>query len=1025
MSHSYKYLIEVAMPVREVSAESVRDKSIRHGHISTLHLWWARRPLPVCRAVVFASLVPDPDDPNCPAIFQHAVDSLLGPDEATSTDRYLPYIDIPYTSAVDGIPDTRRNRLLTFIGKYSDTFIANEKAGKATPSGQQISEHSLIKWDNKNNEKILGIARRLIWVTHNAGKGSATELLTDYDRHYQAIKTAERDLYQTTDRHLDTPANAAKEAALKTAIDAFLDRMPRVFDPFAGGGAIPLEAARLGCRTFGNDINPVAHIIQRGSLEFPQRYGKPITYTKAEFERLYGADAYQKRVLSGQTLDGTAVELTNRLSHDVAFYAKRLLREAEAAVGQYYPTVNGRKPIAYYWTRVGTCANPSCRAEVPLLKQFYLCNKPGKQVYLKPIITGNQIDFVVREGSYAGEGYVVSRKSLKCPVCGNTTTNAELKRQFLSKTYTERLLAVIEGSDEGKAYRLPTEAEKALVNNLPTPTITLPEQLAVGNTKQFDLCPWGFTAVGDMFSNRQLLSLQTLVEQLGKLKQEWGGTRPILNLTDYQKAVLAYLALWIDRISMINNSFGRWHISGEKLEHPFSRQAIAMTFDYPEANPFSGVTGSAANQLEWLTRYILDESETLFTVHCQNASSGDVHQFAHKYINAVVTDPPYYDAIPYADLSDFFYGWLKRTLGNVYPMTFALPQTPKAEECTALKHHHKGNAANAKQHFEDKLQQIFNAIEQQTSGVVSIMFAHQSTAAWTTLCNSILGSRMNITGSWAIDTELGNRMVGIGNAALESSVTVSCRPTAQAGIGEFREVKRDIERAVREEVRTLTALGFRGADLLTACFGQTVSVFGQYRLVEKPNGDEVTVAELLELARESAFNAIVSDINTDEYTRFYLAWLQLNGFAEADHDDVRRLVQMSLSVNVADIEGHKLLIQNGNRQTLATGSDRTFTGRAIGQQDDSPMIDKLHQAMFRWAGDDRRSLVQYIGQTAPTPEDPFWRVLASLFELLPRGTADHRAAEGLLSGKDSLLREARALGQAAATRQTTQLGLEF
>ncbi|WP_375446099.1 DUF1156 domain-containing protein [uncultured Fibrella sp.] len=176
MPNSYKYLIEVAMPVREVSAESVRDKSIRHGHISTLHLWWARRPLPVCRAVVFASLVPDPDDPNCPPLFQEAVDTLLGPQPSTTTggrlvDPYKPYEDIPYTSAIDGnarpaVPDTRRNRLLTFIGKYSDTFIANEKAGKSTASGGQISEHSLIKWDNKNNETILGIARKLIWVAH-------------------------------------------------------------------------------------------------------------------------------------------------------------------------------------------------------------------------------------------------------------------------------------------------------------------------------------------------------------------------------------------------------------------------------------------------------------------------------------------------------------------------------------------------------------------------------------------------------------------------------------------------------------------------------------------------------------------------------------------------------------------------------------------------------------------------------------------------------------------------------------------
>lgn len=1043
MKNDFKYLIEVAMPVREVSAESVRDKSIRHGHISTLHLWWARRPLPVCRAVVFASLVPDPDDEHCPVVFQQAIDLLLGA-TANPTDPYKPYTDIPYTSAVDPVEDTRRNRLLTFIGKYSDTFIANEKAGKATASGHQISEHSLIKWDNKNNEKILNIARKLIWVAHNAtpqppeggaldlggttppsGGWGVNDLLADFDRHYQAIKDAERALYQTTDRHLETPENEAKEAGLKTATDAFLDRMPRLFDPFAGGGAIPLEAARLGCRTFGNDINPVAHIIQRGSLEFPQRYGKPITFSKDEFEKLYGADTYRTMLQNGQIKQDGTVHIKNRLSHDVVFYAKRLLKEAEAAVGQYYPTVNGRKPIAYYWARVGTCANPSCRAEVPLLKQFYLCNKPDKKVYLKPIIEGKQIDFVVREGSYEGEGWL-SRGNLKCPCCNNITPNAELKRQFNNGLSSERLIAVIEEEvKNGKAYRLPTLTEIELAKITVDETMRPTEAIPVEYTKAMAFCLWGYSKWGEIISNRQLLTLQTLVEQLSRLKQEWSNEGFVHDLSDYKKAVLTYLGIFLDRIAIRQTTFGTWDVTRETLANVFGRQAILMIFDYAESNLFCSVTGSALNQVDWITRYVEEESVNPFPVELKNASSGDVHQFTPKFLNASVTDPPYYDAIAYADLSDFFYVWLKRTLGDVFPMTFALPQTPKAEECTALKHHHKGSVKNAKQHFETKLQHIFSSIEQQTSGVVSIMFAHQSTEAWTTLCNSILSSRMNITGSWAIDTELGNRLVGIGNAALESSVTVSCRPTAQTGIGEFREVKRAIEKAVRDEVRTLTALGFRGADLLTACFGQTVSVFGQYQLVEKPNGDEVTVAELLELARESAFNAIVNDIDTDEYTRFYLAWLQLNGFAEADHDDVRRLVQMSLSVNVADIEGHRLLLQNGNRQTLATGIDRTFTGRSIGQSPDSPMIDNLHQAMFRWAGTDRRSLVQYIGQVASTPEAPFWRVLASLFELLPRGTADHRAAEGLLSGKDSLLREARAMGQTTATAQSAQLGLEF
>ncbi len=338
-----KYLIEVAMPIREVSAESVRDKSIRHGHISTLHLWWARRPLPVCRAVVFASLVPDPDDPHCPEAFREAVQTLL------ANPCYKPYADVPFTTSLDPLADTLRNRLLAFIGKFSDQFVANERAGRTTAPKEMLAPGSLIKWESRTDEPILTLARKLIFVAHNSrvnspspffkrpadaerGSGAVRRsdevetLLADFDQLHSAIREAEKTLYQTPDRHLDTLDVQTKETALQTAIGAFLDRMPRVFDPFAGGGAIPLEAARLGCRTYGNDINPVAHIIQRGSLEFPQRYGKPALFSKTEFEQTYGPDAYQTLVTAGQVLDGAAYKLKNRLSFDVGFYARKLLK---------------------------------------------------------------------------------------------------------------------------------------------------------------------------------------------------------------------------------------------------------------------------------------------------------------------------------------------------------------------------------------------------------------------------------------------------------------------------------------------------------------------------------------------------------------------------------------------------------------------------------------------------------------------------------------------------------------------------
>jgi adenine-specific DNA methylase len=300
--------------------------------------------------------------------------------------------------------DNLRNRLQMFIGKFTND-MQNHLLGKAkkTEAKKMLSDASLIKWDNKNNEEIINKARKLIWVAHNSviaseAKQSAQELLADFDTHYKAIKDAENELYSLTDRHIETEKSKHFTENLHNAIEAFLNKMPKVFDPFAGGGAIPLEAARLGCRSYGNDINPVAHIIQKGSLEFPQKFGKPITYTKAEFINLYGEDellSWCKKNDKHIDAENLSIEILNRLSFDVEFYAKKLLAETEKEIGHLYPDdEKGNKPIAYYWARVGICSNPICKAEVPLLKQFYLANTKSKQVYFKPIIN-NTIDLSV------------------------------------------------------------------------------------------------------------------------------------------------------------------------------------------------------------------------------------------------------------------------------------------------------------------------------------------------------------------------------------------------------------------------------------------------------------------------------------------------------------------------------------------------------------------------------------------------------------------------------------------------------
>ncbi len=706
------------------------------------------------------------------------------------------------------------------------------------------------------------------------------------------------------------------------------------------------------------------------------------------------------------------MKIENRLAFDVEFYAKKLLALAEKEIGYLYPAdEKGNKPIAYYWARVGTCSNPSCKAEVPLLKGFYLVNTSTKHIFLNPLIKGKKIDFEIRRGNCEVEGWMTSR-SLICPCCGSSTPVNELKTQSVNSGLKQRLLAVIEETAQGKGYRLPNKNENldSRLDAIRIDENITPNEAMLQIPDLVSGRGWGIKKWSQLFSNRQLISMGTLIKQLAKLKKELA-----VDTIEYGKVVITYLGILMDRIAVANTSFGIWHVGRETLERPMGRQAIPMVFDYPESNPFCNSAGSALNQLEWLTRYIESECTFPFSSTLQNASSGEKEQFPAKSISVVVTDPPYYDAIAYADLSDFFYVWLKRTLADIYPLNFATPQTPKTDECTALKHHHSGNVEKAKTHFENKLLQIFDAIEHQTSDIVSIMFAHQSTEAWTILCNSILGARMNITGSWATDTEMTGALK-TDKSFLSSSVTVSCTPARKIGFGNYKDIKKNIEKKVEKEVKELYRLGFRGADLLTACFGQAVSEFGKYEKVEKADGSEVTVAELLEMARESAFNALLKGFDGDDFTKFYIGWSQLYGFTESDFDDAAKFSRVGLSINVSDLFNERILIKNGNKQTLGTFEERIKANKNLGERPNSFLIDHAHKAMALYKGTNRNALLQYIGRVAAQPESSFWRVITSLCEVLPAGGEDHKQGIGLLTNKDSLIRESKML-QTVTTEQ--------
>lgn len=1012
-----KKLIEVAMPIKEISAECVRDIRVQHGHISSLHQWWARRPLPVCRAVVFASLVPDPLDENCSAIFKEAVDLLLKDEE------FSPYKDIPYTSAIDPLENNLRTRLLSFIGKfslgYSDYLLHKSEKYE---NDDILTSRSLIKWESRNDSTVINIARKLIWVAYNVEKDKTLkELLHDYDIKINSIEKAQAELCLIKNRHLDSDLVKQKEDSLNRSINQFLENMPIVFDPFAGGGAIPLEAARLGCRAYGNDLNPVAHIIQRAGLEFPQKFGKPIVFTKEEYINKYGTKKFNSIKNENKIFkegECVAIDIPNRLSHDVEFYANELFSISDNEISKYYSFEKNKKPsFAYYWARVGTCSNTSCGAKIPLLRQFYLSNKKTKQTYLNPIINKNQIEFEIKNGECKLEPWI-DRGNVVCPCCGNVTENNKLKNDFLNGKTSYRMLAVIYEGKKGKEYRKPNNDDinvlELLQENVQTPN----EEMPVKYTQAFPCCTWGFDKWGKLFSSRQLNTMNTLLFALNSVKEQ------IIEKDElYKNAIITYLAFLIDRSSTRMTSFVVWNPGAEKIQPMFGRQAIPMVFDFPEANPINE-DGPVKSQLSWILKYIDSESNNFNSAFCINASSGNVLQFPFSYLDAIVTDPPYYDAIAYADVSDFYYVWLKKSLGEIFVNNFSTPQTPKSEECTALKHHHDNDIGKSKKHFEKKLTEIFSVSKQQTKkeGIVSIMFAHQSTEAWTTLCNSILQSGMNISGSWAIDSEI-TGATKTNKSFLSSSVTVSARPVDKIENAAYKSVKSAIEKNVTQEVEKLYKLGFRGADLLTACFGQAVSEFGKYEKVEKADGSEVTVAELLEMARESAFNALLKGFDGDDFTKFYIGWLQLYSFAESEFDDAAKFSRVGLSINVAELFTEHILIKNGNKQTLGTFEERIKANKNIGDRANNFLIDLVHRAMALYKGNNRTALLQYIGKVAAQPESNFWRVVTSLCEVLPAGSEDHKQALGLLTNKDSLIRESKTF-QTITTNQTKLFELE-
>ncbi len=765
-------LIEVALPLEAINRESAREKSIRHGHPSTLHLWWARRPLAAARAVLFAQLV---DDPSArPELF---------PTQAAQ--------------------DAERKRLFELIER-------------------------LVVWENSTDERLLAQA------------------------HAEILKS--------------TDGNP-----------------PPILDPFAGGGSIPLEAQRLGLEAHASDLNPVAVLINKALIEIPPRYaGQPPVHPDA------GQDVAHWPRATG-------------LAEDVRRYGAWMRDEAEKRIGHLYPKAtlpdgSTANVIAWIWARTVTCPNPACGAEVPLVSTWWLSKKQDRPTWIQPVVTGKHVDFEIRVDKIGPPAPPKQGRGAKftCLVCHDTTTDAHVKAEAIAGRMGARLLAIVAEGRRRRIYLPPNPgqleagdvARPANISDAPMPT----------NPRWFSPPAYGLPNFSDIFTNRQLVALTTFSDLVGEAREHVLGDALTAGRSEgdaiaYANAVALYLGLATSRLADLNNSLVTWSNGRDQARNLFARQAIPMAWDFVEVSPFGAAAGDLGISVATAGRVIESLPATTPSRSAQaDASSLDTHPGA-----AVSTDPPYYDNIGYADLSDFFYVWLRRSLGAFYPDVTATVLTPKAEELVATPYRFGGSKAKAEAHFEQGFVRTFTRIrEQHAPGIpVTIFYAFKqaesddggtASTGWETMLNGLIEAGLMVTATWPMRTERSGRTIGIGTNALASSVVLACRPRPEHAEATTR---RGFIAALKAELpgalRLLQQGSIAPVDLAQAAIGPGMRVFTAYSRVVEADGSQMTVRTALALINQvldETLSEEEGDFDTD--TRFCVKWFGQYGWDEAE-----------------------------------------------------------------------------------------------------------------------------------------------
>ena len=921
-----KRLIEVAFPLEEVSAHSRREKNVRHGHISTLHIWWARRPLAACRAFIYASLVDDPDN------------------------------------------DAEREELLKEVA-------------------------DLASWDAVRHPD------KVVRDKPDGGSGlTGMELL---------------------------------ERACRRILDCNGGKPPKLLDPFAGGGAIPLEGLRLGCEVEASDLNPVAVLILKGTVEYPQKYGQPDSRPVPDYIHRAAGDPPQ-----GRFTDNNLVEAYRRnpLATDVRYWGNWMLEKAREELAQFYPPdPDGSVPVAYLWSRTIPC--PTCDAEMPLIRQYWLARKANKRVALEPVIDreSNRVDFKVVEGAdVTGDPAeaTTSRGDTRCLLCGQVVKAAQIRELGWEGKMGSILTSVVlsNGDVQGKSYRADTIADYRIYANagkaLATAELAHNQDLSLAPDEPIPYDPqnmkvrtYGMQSWKELFNARQLLALTTFARLVGEAHGEM--LRAGLD-DEYARAVATYLALAVDRLANQQSTLSRWNGLGENIEGTFARQALPMLWDFAEVNSFSGATGDFRSALGWIVEVVEHSSEagksSTVKANVVNANATTPSDDALPN-EIVVTDPPYYDAINYADLSDFFYVWLKRSVGFLHPSLLALPLTPKREQVVMNVYETNDGAKNrkeqARQRYVHGMGNASHAMSDtlHSDGLMGVVFAHTHPDAWATLIEGLLGAGMVPNASWPIDTEREAKVSNLGQARLSTSVWMACRKREQLPEEAFfGDVLAEMRPVVRERLLYFWSKDIRGADFFISAIGPALSVFGRYSRVLRPDGTEVTVRDFLDIVRRESTTVALEQVlqgadlgAIDPVTQQYVTWVWSYSKAPLDAGEAIALCLATGASYDDTVRPYSIAVE-GREKSKKVVRLRTIQQRAV--DDDSlahgtaarpaPLIDQLQHAAWLWG----QNRVDQVGVYRGELGEGRWAALRTLgqavAECLPDGDEDRRIIQGLL-----------------------------